>query len=212
MARRMGMARPRPRRCRGGCGGRRRCGRHHRVAASRLCGLPGLCAAGLRAGLLLGVSAGVRCFWPGHWLQRPSGAGLPRLPAAGRCGWSAARPARSCCWSTAWPVGLRGRPAAWPRARPARRRRRSARGRSGRLLRAALSIIRSANRDLSGLRRPAPSLPLSSTSLALSAEHKIAGPPQLKSRPSRHRHRGKTRWSSVGALPESNIYRASPRI
>jgi hypothetical protein len=94
----------------------------------------GLSAAGLRARLLLGVPAGLRWCGPRRRLYGPAGASLPRLCPASAC----RRPARICwrptCWSRS-PGRICWRPACW---------------RSGRLLHAALPVIRSENRHLSG--------------------------------------------------------------
>jgi hypothetical protein len=120
--------------------------RHHCLAASWLCCLRGLSAAGLRARLLLGVPAGLRCCGPRRRLHRTAGASLPRL--LGACAWQCGAPAR-----------IRWRPACW--RRPARVRWRPACRRSGRLLYAALPVIRSEKRNLFGQRWPAPSMSVS---------------------------------------------------
>jgi hypothetical protein len=153
--------------------------RHHCLAASWLCCLRGLRAAGLRARLLLGVPAGLRWCGPRRRLYRPAGASLPRLfwwPACWRptrvCWWPACwRPARVCWWPACWwPARVCWWPACWWPARvrwwparwwPARVCWWPAYWRSGRLLRAALPVIRSENRNLSGQRWPAPFLSMS---------------------------------------------------
>ena len=86
-------------------------GRDPCLAASGLCGLSRLCTAGLRTGLLLGITAGLRDLGPRRWLHRPASAGLPQLPSAAS--------ARCCCWPSTGPCC---RPAARPGGGPARPR------------------------------------------------------------------------------------------
>src|ERR1700722_19815424 len=59
--------------------GCRRCWRYCCLAASWLRGLPRVCAAGLRARMLLDVPTSLRWCRPHRRLYRPAGASLPRL-------------------------------------------------------------------------------------------------------------------------------------